>query len=194
MNAASRRGSRMHRAPLTFLATLLLVCPIRLLRAQTADSIKSAKTKEWEVYSRQLQELKKSGRAAYSNEEKREKAGDCPKAATTYDINVCLGDELDKTTANLKTYTDSLRSVEDLSSPGAEDETGPTGKPPTRDERIKEFDKVEAAWHAYYDAQCSAAYNAYKGGTIAPAMQLTCRLQLTRDRLHELESIYQLMH
>jgi hypothetical protein len=41
---------------------------------QKADTITPAKAKEWEVYSTQLQELKKSGRAAYSNEEKREKA------------------------------------------------------------------------------------------------------------------------
>jgi hypothetical protein len=64
----------MHRAPLTFLVTLLLVCSIRLLGVQKADTITPAKAKEWEVYSTQLQELKKSGRAAYSNEEKREKA------------------------------------------------------------------------------------------------------------------------
>jgi uncharacterized protein YecT (DUF1311 family) len=53
---------------------------------------------------------------------------------------------------------------------------------------------VESSWHAYYEAQCSAAYDAYEGGTIAPSIDLTCRLRLMRDRMHEFESIFDFMH
>ena len=112
---------------------------------------------------------------------------------TTYDINMCLAKEVEVTTANYKAYTSALRSAEALSSPG-ESETGPTGKPLTPAQRSQNLDTVESAWNTFYEAQYSAAFDAYRGGTIAPSIQLNCNLQLIRDRMHELESIYQFMH
>jgi uncharacterized protein YecT (DUF1311 family) len=170
------------------------------LGSQTSSSVpdhnssKAAQTKESQGYFSQLQEFQKLGRAAYSSEEAREKAGSCPEARTTYDINVCLGKEVDKTETNYKIYTDALRSVEGLASPDASGAGGPTGKALTPEERLKAFDKVESAWRVYYEAQCSDAYDAYQGGDIAPSIDLTCRFRLMRDRMHELESIFDFMH
>jgi hypothetical protein len=47
--------------------------------------------KDWREFSTQVQEFKKLGRAAYLEEEAREKKGDCPEARSTYEINICLG-------------------------------------------------------------------------------------------------------
>jgi uncharacterized protein YecT (DUF1311 family) len=71
---------------------------------------------------------------------------------------------------------------------------GPTGKSLTAEDRVREFDEVESAWRTYYKAQCSAAYHAYTGGSIAPNMEGTCQIRLMRDRMRELEGIYQFMH
>ncbi len=163
------------------------------LRTQTSDS-QSKNVQEWHNYSAKLEEFKKLGRRAYADEQAREKKGDCPKAMTTYDINMCLAKEVDVITANYKAYTSALRSAEALSSTGESDAVGPTGKPLTPAQRSQNFDTVESAWRTFYEAQCSAAFDAYRGGTIAPSVQLNCRLQLIRDRMHELESIYQFMH
>ena len=180
---------------ITGLVFLTLACALPLA-AQSNSTVpdqspsKAALRKEWQEYSSQLQELKKVSRAAYSDEEAREKAGDCPEAKSTYDMNVCLGKEVGKTAVNYKAYTDALRSVEGLASPAESQGAGPTGNSLTPGERVSEFDRVESAWRAYYEAECSAAYDAYKGGTIAPSIELTCRLRLMRDHMHELESIF----
>jgi uncharacterized protein YecT (DUF1311 family) len=188
-----------NRRQLTLWVIVVLACaPLLAAQANSTtpdqNSSKAAHVKDWREFSTQVQEFKKLGRAAYLEEEAREKKGDCPEARSTYEINICLGKEAGKTAANYKTYTDALRSVEGLASPGESDVAGPTGKPLAPEQRLKEFDTVESTWHAYYVAQCSAAYDAYQGGTIAPSMDLTCRLRLMRDRMHELESIFQFMH
>ena len=142
----------------------------------------------------ELGTLKGRGRGAFGNEMAREKAGDCTGAVSTYDMVSCLGKEIEKTTANYKTYVGALRSIEELDIPGGANDGKMRAKALPVDERIRSFDRAEAAWQSYQKAQCTAAYDAYKGGTIAPVMEITCHLQLMRDRMRELESIYQLMH
>jgi uncharacterized protein YecT (DUF1311 family) len=187
-----------NRRRVTFGVFLTLAWTIQLSAQSSTvpdhNSSKAARVKESQEYFSRLQEFKKLGRAAYSNEETREKTGDCLEARTTYDINVCLGKEVGTTATNYKIYTDALRSVEGLAGPGVSESAGPTGKPLSAGERLSEFDRAESAWHAYYEAQCSAAYDAYKGGTIAPSIDLTCRLRLMRDRMHELKNIFDFMH
>jgi uncharacterized protein YecT (DUF1311 family) len=151
-------------------------------------------SKEQQKYFTQLERLKSAGRAAYSDEDAREKAGACPKAMTTLDMNMCFTHEVEKTTSNYKAYTGALRAVEGLGDPSESDAADVRGRQSDRSKRVKRFDAVEAVWNEYYRSECSAAYDAYVGGTIAPLMELTCKLQLMRDRMHELESIYQLMH
>ena len=159
--------------------------------AQTgASTNRDARREDWQKYSAQIAAFKTIARSKYSDEQARQKSGDCPKAMTTYDIEMCLGAELEKTGGNYKGYTDALRSIEALQTPDETSAPGPTGTALTSTERTKEFDSVESAWQAYQKAQCAAAYDAYKGGTIAPVMQVTCELRLFRDHMTELESIY----
>lgn len=151
-----------------------------------------ALNKQQQDFFAKLDVLKKQGRAAFSDEMAREKAGDCPHAVSTYDMVTCLGREVEKTTANYRDFVGALRSVEHLKSPGVSYE-GPSGQPLSEEELVKEFDEAESAWQIYHKAQCTAAYGAHKSGTIAPVMEVTCHLQLMRDRMRELENIYQFM-
>ena len=182
---------------MTFLPKVLLLSPLLLLcgfaPAQSNDDAdrKDASKKAWQDYSAQIQILKNSARSAYSNEQAREKAADCPNAATTYDISLCLGQEIEKTTANYRAYRAAIRSVEGLPTPDEVPAKGPRA-PLSPVEAVKEFDEAESAWQAYEKAQCSTAYDIYRSGTIAPLMQLTCELRLLRDRMKQLESIYQI--
>ena len=162
--------------------------------AQGNGTTREQRRQEWQRFSAQLQVFKKQAREAFADEMAREKAGDCPHATTTYDINMCLGDEVQKTTKNYQDYVYALRGIEALENPGEPEPVGPTGKPPTAEERAKEFDAVEATWKDFYDKQCAAAYHAYQGGTIAPSMDLMSRLRLMRDRMRELEAVYDIEH
>jgi uncharacterized protein YecT (DUF1311 family) len=176
------------------LSTLLLLCGSASAQAsQSSDDAggKDASKKAWQDYLAQIQTLKMSARSAYGNEQKRETTGDCPSAATTYDISVCLGQEIEKTTANYRVYLTAIRSVEGLPAPDEVSAKGPR-VPLSPVEAVKEFDEAESAWQVYEKAQCSTAYDIYRSGTIAPLMQLTCELRLLRDRMKELESIYQI--
>jgi uncharacterized protein YecT (DUF1311 family) len=161
--------------------------------AQTPDPSYN-RSKDQQKYFAQLERLKKGGRAAYADENAREKTGDCPKAMTTLDMNMCFTREVEKTTSNYKAYTQAIRGVETLGEPNESDAAANRAQHSSSSKRVKKFDAVEAAWNEYYRAQCAAAYDAYAGGTIAPMMELTCKLQLMRDRMHELEGIYQFMH
>ena len=181
----------------TWIATLILggqAAVAQVNNGTSTNSPPSAQSSARQEYFAQLDTFKKTARSSYSDEQAREKVGDCPKAMTTYDMSTCLGAELQKTTANYRAYTGALRSIEVLVPPGGAPLSGASGAPLSSQESVKEFDAAEAAWQAYQKLQCSAAYDAYRGGTIAPIMQLTCHLKLVRDRMRELESIYDLMH
>lgn len=169
------------------------MCSLRLLTAQNNGAYLSKKATREQHYFAELEKFKQSGRKAYSGEEAREKAGICPNVMNTLEINQCLQKEVQITMENYRAYTSALRAVEVLASP-YERASGDISGTASVTSLAKAFDKAESAWHHYYKSQCSAAYEAYRDGTIALSMELTCRLQLIRDRMHELEAIYQFMH
>jgi len=161
--------------------------------APKSTTDKPALTKDQQDFFAQL-DIFKQGRRAFSDEIAREKAGDCPHAVSTYEVNMCLGKEMETTTANYSAYVRAVRSAQGLKSLGSDAASGPSGKPLSEEELVRDFDEVEIAWQAFHKAQCSAAYDAYKSGTIAPTMSLTYHLELMRNHMRELEDIYQFMH
>ena len=186
-------GRRSQIALLTF-AIAVAVYSVAGQTPTNSPPSKAVLDKDRQYFFAQVAAFKKSGRAGYSDEMAREKAGDCPHAASTQDTVTCLRQEIDKTTTNYTTYVNALRSVEGLSNTGETNAGATGGQYLSAEERVKEFDDVEAAWQTYHKAQCSAAYDAYRGGTIAPIIDLTCHLSLMRGRMRELENIYQFMH
>jgi uncharacterized protein YecT (DUF1311 family) len=144
---------------------------------------------DFQAFSAQRDQLVQHAAMTFDREMEREKAGDCPNVVTTYDENVCLGQEVATTTANYKDYADTLRSLMGLRDSSAIVADGPTGTPPTPDEMAKEFDRIETAWDAYRTVLCSAAYHQYRGGTIAPSIELSCNLRAMRTHIRELGGI-----
>jgi len=129
----------------------------------------------------ELQRLQAQAKAAFDGEMAREKSGDCPNAETTRAIVDCLGKEIDTATANFKAFSGAIRAIISLEGADAK----------SREEQLKEFDEVGAAWDGYRKAQCQAAYDQYKGGTIAPVEAASCQLLLYRSRMREMNGLYE---
>ncbi|MBV8730624.1 MAG: DUF1311 domain-containing protein [Acidobacteriia bacterium] len=144
-------------------------------------------------YYAQVDTLRQQAKAAFDRENARETAGLCKDAISTYDSNICLGKENDKTLANYNEFAGALRSMLALKPPHEEEVlnvSGPTGKPLSSAEKAQDFDAMEAAWTKYRQLACSAAFNLYKSGTAAPGQQLSCNLALYRSHMRELAGIY----
>lgn len=142
----------------------------------------------------QRSQLQQQAKAAFNHEMARKKAGDCPDARTTYDEVMCLSKSIQTAEANFKAFSGAIRALLGQKYPmmgaSARDMIGPTGKPLTAEQMTKEFDQAEANWEAYRKTQCGAAYDLFKGGTIAPVMGARCDLTLIRSRMADLNSVY----
>ncbi len=172
-------------------ALLLLLCA-RPVAAQNCTPRNSAKGHRWAEWSNQIQQLQSVAKSSYSAEMTRTKTRECSRALSSHQMRQCLEREVEKTKANYQTYVGALRSSEALANPEEQPGTDPLpGRPLRPDERAKEFDAVESAWQAYAKAQCATAYASSREGTSARVTQLECELRLMRDRMTELESIYQ---
>ncbi len=124
--------------------------------------------------------------AAWDREMTREEAGDCNDARDTYDENMCLGRAVEASKANLKAYVDAFRGIFAISFPEEWRFDGPTGTPPTANEFLKLFDRLESEWNNYKDSLCGAVFSLNKPGTIAPSASARCQLQLMRSHMREL--------
>jgi uncharacterized protein YecT (DUF1311 family) len=187
------------RLTLALYGFLLLIIPAEwAARAQQAVPSKKALTAEQQEYQRKWREymakrpsLQEHAKQIFDAEMAREKAGDCPNAITTYDINVCLGKEVSITDQNLNQYKAIIRELiasapEEPGGPGV----GPAGPALTSAESAEEFDHVQQTWSEYRKVACKAARDAMGGGTAAPASEMQCDLLLGRGHMRELNSIY----
>jgi len=138
------------------------------------------------AYYAKLDIFRSRGTAALGAESAREKAGDCPNAMNTYDINMCLTAEMKTTQSNYEAYVRAIGGILRVPAPDSE-ATNPKDTPP---DVGKEFDVAEAHWIAYRKAQCSALYDYYIDGTIRGPAYGGCMQELTRRHMHELAGIY----
>jgi hypothetical protein len=112
-----------------------------------------------------------------------------------YAINSCLENENGTTSDNYKEFATALRSILAFQVPNEQQTPtvpGPTGTPLSSAELAQEFDAAQAAWEKYRELACSAAFDLYKGGTVALSQQLSCNLTLFRSRMRDLSAIYYL--
>lgn len=93
----------------------------------------------------------------------------------TIQINQCLADELTAIEAEHQRYVAAARArLKHDADPGD----------PGSVKAVEGFEKAEAAWLAYRDAECGAVFDNWSGGTIRNAMAITCRATLTHLRTH----------
>ncbi len=182
------------------LCSALLALPLPGL-AQKASRPKKVLTPDQVAYQQasaawlvQYNALRQQAQAPYNQEMAREKAGDCPNADSTRAEEECLGHEITLTQANYAAVTTALRALlglEHPTMPGEQPAFGPTGTPPTSQQRVAEFDRLEAASAAYRKLAATAAYNEYKGGSLAPVFAAQAEQRLTRSHLEELAFVYE---
>jgi uncharacterized protein YecT (DUF1311 family) len=138
---------------------------------------------EWKTYYERQKTLRDQATAALTVEYAREKSGDCTHANNTIEINDCLSTETAATQKNYEDYLNAMSALFRLKTPGPPD-------PASAPDVAKEFDQAESQWSTYRESQCRASSDRYFGGSIAPSAFLTCKLDLTRHHLHELENLY----
>jgi uncharacterized protein YecT (DUF1311 family) len=147
--------------------------------------------RDWREYMAKRPSLQAHANQIFDTEMAREKAGDCPNAVITYDINVCLGKQVGITEQNLKQYEAIIRELiasapEEPGGPGG----GPAGPALTSAQSAAEFDNVEQAWYKYRNVACKAARDQMGGGSAAPSSEMHCDIDLDRSHMRELDSIY----
>lgn len=137
--------------------------------------------------------LRTQAKQVFEAEIARQKAGDCPDAKTTYEINICYSKEVGITDQNLKSYELAIRSLLGLKDPditGQPPMRGPAGPRLTPEESVSEFDRMEQLWQSYLEAAATAAFHRFGGGTGGPGFQMSTHIQLVRGHLTELNNIY----
>jgi uncharacterized protein YecT (DUF1311 family) len=96
-------------------------------------------------------------------------APSCP-GSTTPEVNACLGRTLAAAEAKHASYAAAVRRRLDREAK----DVAPA------------FEKAEAAWRAYRDAECAAVFAFYAAGTIRTSEELACEIRLTRRQTHTL--------
>lgn len=99
---------------------------------------------------------------------------DCANAGSTMEQNRCAAREVEALYATLKLYTDTAYTVIRENS-DVDPET-----------LIAEIAVGERAWKSYVDDACYAVYTNWSSGTIRTVMELSCRMELVRERTHHI--------
>jgi len=103
---------------------------------------------------------------------------DCPNAKNTMEENSCIATVEQQTKSDFAIFYGSLRSALLQSrsrQPG--DATG-------------QLDGSQQEWERYEQKTCDAIDSLYRGGTIRTSAVTSCRIQLTRSRMQDLDALY----
>jgi hypothetical protein len=138
--------------------------------------------------------LHAQAQAALSAEQAREQAGQCAGVSSTREQEECLQSGMEKTEANVSAFSGAIRSLLALRSPTVsgpqQAASGPTGKPLSSSELVLAFDRNEAESQKFRQDEAKAAFDQYKGGTLAPVFQSETEQRLLRLHMQELALIY----
>lgn len=122
----------------------------------------------------------------------REKAPECPDAHSTRDWEICLNQESSGTEANYQKYVTAIRATLNLKDPAFAGLQPMPGEL-TTDQLVAEFDKTANLWESCRDAECAAAFHQFGGGTGGPPAEGECRQRMMRDRMRDLDRVYNVM-
>jgi hypothetical protein len=148
--------------------------------------------KQFSAFMEQRHTLQAMAQKAYNDEMAREKDDPCDAENTTRGAEECISRESKLTESNYSAFTGAIRNLLALKAPqiGPGPISGPTGMPLNSDERVKEFDGLQAAWQQYRDLVPKTAYDQFKGGTLAPVFDGECTQKIVRSHMRELNQIY----
>jgi uncharacterized protein YecT (DUF1311 family) len=97
---------------------------------------------------------------------------DCANAKSQYEDNVCTAETAKAADSNLSAFYDNLKSIL-----GSENRT--------------DLQESQNAWLQYRTKTCDAVFDFYKDGTIRNAEQARCQTRLTRQRIRDLDYLYE---
>jgi uncharacterized protein YecT (DUF1311 family) len=175
-----------------------LIIPVQL-NGQNTTRPKKVLTPEQQEFQRkvasfmvQRKALQEQAAKAFDAETARGKTGDCKNAGTTLDVEACLAKEMEITETNYSAFTGAIRKLLSVTYPefSQQASSARTRMPTDAEDLVKEFDALQSAWEQYRKIGTTAAYNQYKGGSIAPVSSAMTDQELVRSHMRELNSIY----
>lgn len=98
---------------------------------------------------------------------------DCTDADNTYEIGVCMAEQLEQQEVELQHYLAEARARY------ADDVVV-----------IESIEKAQQSWLAYRQEQCSSIYNIWRDGTIRSIMGYSCSTRMTQLRTHQIWHSY----
>lgn len=100
-------------------------------------------------------------------------ANDCSNADNTYEIGLCMAEQLEQHEVELQHYLGEARARY------VDDEV-----------IIESIDKAQQSWLAYRQEHCSSIYNIWRDGTIRSIMGYSCSIRMTQLRTHQIWHSY----
>jgi uncharacterized protein YecT (DUF1311 family) len=97
----------------------------------------------------------------------------CTAPKTTYDINICSALNADNGELELQHYLEASRS-----------------RIQRDPESLAALNEAQIAWEKFRASHCAAVYSHWRDGTIRGPQSITCRLEITRARTHQLWKEY----
>jgi hypothetical protein len=160
-----------------------LCCAILLaLVPEAVPQTKAASKASWDSFYAEQMKLRQSGTAALERERTRSKANLCEKAGVEGGKAIvdCLVAETTITEKDYLTYVRAIGALLRLRTPDEADQKTPKRLP---------FDAAEEDWQKYRDQSCKSVSTQWIDvqSSISDA---DCRLKLTWNHMHELESLY----
>jgi len=98
---------------------------------------------------------------------------DCPGAKNTVEENICIATVEQQTKSDFAVFYGSLRSLLRQTA-----------------EAKEQLDSSQEEWEHYAQRACDAVDSFYKGGTIRTSAVASCRIQLRRSRMQDLDALY----
>lgn len=97
----------------------------------------------------------------------------CPDANNTYEIGVCLAEQLEQQEVELQHYlAEALARYKE------------------NELIVESIEKAQQSWLVYRLDQCSSIYDIWRDGTIRSIMGLGCSIRMTQLRTHQIWHSY----
>lgn len=106
----------------------------------------------------------------------------CNPRGTTPEVNACFIADLAREEARMERYleTAATRAYR------LDDESAPYDY--ARTQQRAWLNASQTAWRAYVDTRCPGVFDQWRGVTIRTVKELTCRIETTRQRTHDIWS------
>jgi uncharacterized protein YecT (DUF1311 family) len=100
-------------------------------------------------------------------------ADKCPDADNTYELGLCMAEQLEQQEVELQHYLAEARA-----------------RYQDNELIMESIENAQQSWLAYRLQQCSSIYNIWSDGTMRSIMGLSCSIRMTQLRTHQIWHSY----